>query len=78
MAYFAVCRGKRPVRDATGLIRAFWKSQSNVKAKTRATAKATHGILINVENYGFYQELKNYESNVGSNAGHHDTYAALT
>lgn len=37
--------------------------ESNGTATMIATTKATHGILINIENYGFYQDPKSYESN---------------
>lgn len=31
------------------------------------TTRATQGLLVNVDNYSFYQTLENYESNNGSN-----------
>lgn len=33
------------------------------KATMITTTKATHGLLINIDNYDFYQSSKNYESN---------------
>jgi hypothetical protein len=32
------------------------------------TTKVTHGLLITIENYGFYQQSRNYESNVEDNS----------
>jgi hypothetical protein len=37
--------------------------ESNTKATMITTTKATHGMLINIDNYDFYQDPKNYESN---------------
>ncbi|SDJ98468.1 hypothetical protein SAMN05421868_1741, partial [Paenibacillus naphthalenovorans] len=36
---------------------------SNAKATMITTTKATHGLLIGIDNYGFYQDFRNYESN---------------
>lgn len=37
--------------------------EAETKATMITTTKATHGLLINIENYNFYQSSKNYESN---------------
>jgi hypothetical protein len=46
-------------------------SESSHEGETKATmittTKATQGLLINVDNYSFYQHSKNYESNDESN-----------
>ena len=42
-------------------------NESNAKATMITTAKATQGMLINIDNYDFYQTLSNYESNDESN-----------
>ena len=39
------------------------ESKTKATVQQVATTKATHGILINIENYGFYQDPKSYESN---------------
>jgi hypothetical protein len=41
--------------------------EGDTKATMITTTKATHGLLINIDNYGFYQNPKNYESNEESN-----------
>ncbi|MER2057833.1 MAG: hypothetical protein ABTA16_03350 [Niallia sp.] len=41
--------------------------ESNTSATMITTTKATHGMLVNIENYDFYQTSKNYESNNDSN-----------
>ena len=41
--------------------------EADTKATTITTTKATHGIIVTIENYGFYQDPKNYESNSESN-----------
>lgn len=38
-------------------------TRATTKATMITTTRATHGILINVDNYSFYQDSKNYESN---------------
>jgi hypothetical protein len=38
--------------------------EAGMKASTITTTKATQGMLINIDNYCFYQESKNYESNL--------------
>jgi hypothetical protein len=37
--------------------------EAGTKATMITTTKATQGLLINIDNYGFYQNPKNYESN---------------
>lgn len=37
--------------------------ESNTSATMITTTKATHGLLVNIDNYDFYQTSKNYESN---------------
>ena len=37
--------------------------EADTKATMITTTKATHGLLIDVDNYSFYQDPKNYESN---------------
>jgi hypothetical protein len=37
--------------------------ESNAKAPTIATTKATHGLVISIDKYCFYQDPLNYESN---------------
>ncbi len=37
--------------------------ESNDNTTMITTTKATHGLLVNIEKYGFYQNPKNYESN---------------
>ncbi|OJH15994.1 hypothetical protein BLX88_25885 [Bacillus obstructivus] len=37
--------------------------EDETKATMITTTKATHGLLITIENYDFYQDSKNYESN---------------
>jgi hypothetical protein len=41
--------------------------ESNAKATMISTTKATQGLLVTIDNYGFYQTFTNYESNVESN-----------
>lgn len=41
--------------------------ESNKRATMITTMKATQSMLINVENYSYYQDSKNYESNNESN-----------
>lgn len=38
-------------------------TESNMKPTMITTVKATHKLLINIENFDFYQTPKNYESN---------------
>jgi uncharacterized phage protein (TIGR02220 family) len=42
-------------------------NESNVKATMISTMKATHGMIVNIDKYTFYQNPKNYESNDESN-----------
>jgi hypothetical protein len=41
--------------------------ESETQATMITTTKATQGLLINIDNYCFYQTSKNYESNVEGN-----------
>jgi hypothetical protein len=41
--------------------------EGETKATMITTTKATHGLLINIDNYDYYQASKNYESNKESN-----------
>jgi hypothetical protein len=41
--------------------------ESNAKATMITTMKATQGLLVTIDNYGFYQTFTNYESNDESN-----------
>jgi hypothetical protein len=41
--------------------------ESNTKATMITTTKATQGLLINIDNYNYYQNPNNYESNDESN-----------
>jgi len=38
-------------------------NEGDTKATMIATTKATRGLVINIENYAYYQDPKNYESN---------------
>jgi len=38
-------------------------NEADMKTSMMTTMKATHGMLINIENYNIYQEPNNYESN---------------
>lgn len=37
--------------------------EHHTKATMITTTKATHGFLVTIDNYSFYQDSKNYESN---------------
>jgi hypothetical protein len=41
--------------------------EGETKATMITTTKATHGLLINIDNYDYYQTFKNYEGNKESN-----------
>lgn len=41
--------------------------ESNDSTTMITTTKATHGLLVNIEKYSFYQDSKNYESNGDNN-----------
>ena len=41
--------------------------ESDTKATMITTTKATRGLVVNIENYAYYQDFKNYESNDESN-----------
>lgn len=66
-------RTERPTKDQIYQILNWLREASDraYEADTRATmittTRATHGLLINVDNYSFYQDSKNYESNAESN-----------
>lgn len=67
-------RTERPSRDQIFQILNWLREageESVHEAVARATmittTKATHGILINIDNYCFYQDSRNYESNDESN-----------
>lgn len=38
-------------------------NEGDTKATMITTTKATHGLVVNIENYDFYQTSKNYDSN---------------
>lgn len=42
--------------------------ESNDRETMITTMKATHGYLITIDNYGFYQDFRNYESNGEGNS----------
>lgn len=42
-------------------------NESNDSTTMITTTKATHGLLVNIEKYSFYQDSKNYESNGDNN-----------
>lgn len=42
-------------------------NESNTGATMITTMKATHGMLVTIENYDYYQDSKNYDSNDVSN-----------
>ncbi|WP_315120938.1 hypothetical protein [uncultured Clostridium sp.] len=42
-------------------------TNGNTKGNMIGTTKGTQGMLVNIENYGFYQDPKNYESNSEGN-----------
>jgi hypothetical protein len=58
-----------PSKDEINKIIAYLRSadesdyESDAKATMIATTKATRGLVINIENYAYYQDPKNYESN---------------
>jgi hypothetical protein len=43
--------------------------EGETKATMVTTRKATHGLLINIDNFDYYQTSKNYEGNKESNDG---------
>lgn len=55
------------MRNASDISSTKATMKATTKAPMIATTKATHGMLIKIENYGFYQNPKNYESNDESN-----------
>lgn len=66
-------RTERPTKDQIYQILSWFRdagggsheadTRATVKATMVTTMRATHGLLINVDNYWFYQDPKNYESN---------------
>lgn len=66
-------RIERPTRDQIYQILAWLRkcyeggNESNTRATMITTTKATHGLLVNIDNYNFYQDSSNYESNDESN-----------
>ncbi|MFT9848490.1 DnaD domain-containing protein [Aneurinibacillus sp. REN35] len=62
-------RTERPTKDQIFKILNWLRSasesndESNVGQPMITTTKATHGMLVNIENYCFYQTSSNYESN---------------
>lgn len=42
-------------------------NEGNARAMMISTTKATHGMIITIDNYGFYQTMGNYESNAEDN-----------
>jgi len=68
-AWFIGCRKSTPTKDQIFQILDWMRkpSVSHMEATTKATmittAKATHGILITIDNYCVYQNPKLYESN---------------
>lgn len=66
-------RTERPTKDQIYQILEWMRkpneggNESNAKATMITTTKATHGMLINIDNYGLYQHSEERESNGESN-----------
>ena len=62
-------RTERPTKDQVYQVLSWLRKpdeagdESNTSATMITTTKATHGLLVNIDNYDFYQTSKNYESN---------------
>ncbi|HEX5150070.1 MAG TPA: hypothetical protein VFW07_01410 [Parafilimonas sp.] len=72
-SYYVGARKEKPTKDQIFQIIAWLRNpdegghESNVKATMIATTKATHGMLITICNYNYYQDSTTYDSNDDSN-----------
>jgi hypothetical protein len=72
--WYVGCRKVMPTKDQIFQVlewlrqpRCVGNAESNAKATMIATSKATHQMLVTINNYGIYQDPKHYESNAENN-----------
>jgi hypothetical protein len=79
-SWYVGYRKEQPTKDQIHKILAWLRSsceasdEGDMAATMITTTKATHGLLINIDNYSFYQDSKNYGS-LGESSSEKETAA---
>jgi hypothetical protein len=87
-SHYIGCRKEKPTKDQIFNILEWMRGENSTvtKATSKATSKATmittmkatHGILVTIDNYSVYQDSKNYESNDESNNESNDEGVSIS